>query len=61
VWIVASEGSAASSKAEPETRAKPRTMRKRAVKAPVIVRFKPTYITDLHDVPWPYNIWYRTR
>jgi uncharacterized glyoxalase superfamily protein PhnB len=61
VWIVASEGSAAPSKAEPETRAKPRTMRKRAVKAPVIVRFKPTYITDLHDVPWPYNIWYRTR
>ncbi len=67
-WTVASEGNATSSKVEAETkkleaetRVKPRLSRKRLAQTPVIRRYKPTYVTDLHDVPWPYNIWYRKK
>jgi hypothetical protein len=30
------------------------------MRTPIVIRrYKPTYITDLHDVPWPYNVWFR--
>jgi uncharacterized glyoxalase superfamily protein PhnB len=67
-WTVASEGSATTSKAEAETkkneaatRVKQRVSRKRLAQTPVILRYKSTYVTDLHDVPWPYNVWYRKK
>jgi uncharacterized glyoxalase superfamily protein PhnB len=67
-WTVASEGSPASNKIEAETkkhdaetRVRPRVVRKRLAQTPVMRRYKPTYITDLHDVPWPYNVWYRKK
>jgi hypothetical protein len=59
VWTVASEGSSPPTKVAVETRSKPRAIRRRVVRAPLIVRFKPTYVVDLREVPWPYNVWYR--
>jgi uncharacterized glyoxalase superfamily protein PhnB len=63
-WTVAAEHGPTSAKVEAETkklatstRARPRAMRKRVAQTPVR-HFKPTYITDLHEVPWPYNVWY---
>ncbi len=67
-WSVASEGVSTSAKVEAETgkpqaetRVKPRVIRKRVAQAAPTIRYKPTYVTDLSDVPWPYNIWYRQK
>lgn len=36
-----------------EAKSQPRVPRRRSV-----VRYPPTYVTGLSDVPWPYNVWY---
>jgi hypothetical protein len=38
-----------------------RRPRKRYVRTLVLRRYKPTYMTDLREVPWPYNVWYPRR
>jgi uncharacterized glyoxalase superfamily protein PhnB len=59
-WTVASEGSATQEKHTATASTKSRIVRKRAMRTPIVIRrYKPTYITDLHDVPWPYNVWFR--
>jgi hypothetical protein len=63
VWTVASEGKheAAASKPAASVNAK-RSRRRVAVKTVIVPpRIKPTYVVDLHDVPWPYSAWYRRR